>query len=220
MSHLILPGGTDIAEVGLFSTDALPLDRGPTPDALSELQRSGQMLRMPTGADGGYLLHAYVDESIPSEVLRCCSEDDRLVGEFRTTSGNIAFGGLESAFRNFKENHSIRTDATITPGTYRYTAYHTQYSDEVVSADINSSLSKGELRFLAIPGPAGIVTVLAVAIAGTSHHFVFAAVVAALGAIIIRMVVRSTQYKSLRSRKKERELRYPSIVIELRSAAT
>ena len=178
------------------------------------------MLRMPTGADGGYLLHAYVDESVPSEVLRFCSEDDKLVGKFRTTSGNIAFGGLESAFRNFKENHFIRTDATIAPGTYRFTAYHTQYPDEVVSADINSGLRKGEPRFLAIPGPAGIATLLAVAIAGASHHFVAAAVVAALGVIVIRTVVSSTKYKSLKSRRKERELRYPSIVIELRSAAT
>jgi hypothetical protein len=96
MPCLVLPGGTDIAEVGLFSLEALPIKRGVTSEVLEELQRNSQLIRMSTGADGGYLLHAYVDEPVPPDVMRYCSHEDKLAGVFQTETGNVAFGGLES----------------------------------------------------------------------------------------------------------------------------
>jgi hypothetical protein len=219
MPRLILPGGTDIAQVGLFSTDALPVDRRRRLRALSELERGCQMIRMPTGADGAYLLHAYVDEPIPAELRRFCSREDTLTGEFRSVTGNVAFGGLESAFRNFKPNHRIRTDATVTPGTYTYTAYRTEYPDEMVSADPTEGLRTRQRLFLSIPGYIGLVVFITIAVSLATEHFLRAAILVAVCVIVIRTLVGSARYKALTRKFRERALQYPSIVIELRSAA-
>jgi hypothetical protein len=152
-------------------------------------------VRIPTGADGPYLLHVYIDESIPGEVRRFCSEDDKLTGEFHTTSGGVAFGGLESAFRNFRENRAIRSAAGIAPGTYTYTAYRTEYPDEVVSADVDSDLSRADRRYLAIPGAAILISVIAVGLALATRRLLVAGIVVALCAVVIELLfaVRGTK---------------------------
>jgi hypothetical protein len=217
MPCLVLPGGTDIAEVGLFSIEALPIKRGVTSEVLEELQRNSQLIRMSTGADGGYLLHAYVDEPIPPDVMRYCSHEDKLAGVFQTETGNVAFGGLESAFGGFKSNPAIRNDGAVPSSRYTYAGYHTDFPDELVSADIDSGLSKNERRFLATPAPVGIVAFFAVVVAMASQLFLIAAILVVTSVVAIRAIVRSTNYRDLTKRRTERALKYPSIVIELRS---
>ena len=56
MAKLILPGGTDVAEMALFSVDALPA-QPPQPAELDALEAQGSLVRFPAGSDGGYLLH-------------------------------------------------------------------------------------------------------------------------------------------------------------------
>jgi hypothetical protein len=217
MPCLVLPGGTDIAEVGLFSLEALPIKRGVTSEVLEELQRNSQLIRMSTGADGGYLLHAYVDEPIPPDLMRYCSHADKLAGVFQTETGNVAFGGLESAFGGFKSNPAIRSDGAIPPGRYTYAGYQIDFPDELVSADIYSGLSKNERRFLATPAPVGIVAFFAVVVAMASQLFLIAAILVVTSVVAIRAIVRSTKYRDLTKKRTERALKYPSIVIELRS---
>lgn len=217
MQCVVLSGGTDIAEVGLFSIDALPIKRGVTSEVLKKLERNNQLIRMPTGADGGYLLHVYVDARIPTDVMRFCSQDDKLTGVFQTDTGKVGFGGLESAFGGFQNNPAIRSDGAVPPGRYTFNGYHTEYPDEMVSADIDSGLSKNERRFLATPGPAGMVAFFAVVVAIASRHFLIATILALISVIGIRAIVRSTKYRVLSKTRSDRALKYPSIVIELRS---
>lgn len=75
---LVLPGGTDVAEMALFSLEAVAGVRRIDETAIESLEKQGFAVRMPTGADGGYLLHAYVDEPIPEDVLKHCANDDRI----------------------------------------------------------------------------------------------------------------------------------------------
>lgn len=46
-----MEGGTDIAEMVLFSVDELPPERV-SEETLAELEANNQAIRMPTGADG------------------------------------------------------------------------------------------------------------------------------------------------------------------------
>lgn len=39
-------------------------------------QNQGFVLRLPMGAHGGYLLHAYIDKHVPGEVMKYCVVDD------------------------------------------------------------------------------------------------------------------------------------------------
>lgn len=114
MTTIYLPAGTDVAEMALFDVDAIPCKLPCDVEDFSELASLGQLIRFPTGADGGYLLHLFVDEPIPEDTKRYCRADDQLTGEFCTSEGRIAFGGLESAYAEFKHNANIRADGIIT----------------------------------------------------------------------------------------------------------
>src|SRR5947209_7596025 len=95
--QLALAGGTDVAEVALFSTDSLPGKRDLNGEVLADLERSKGMVRFPTGSDGAYLLHLYVNQEVPSSILAHCLQDDTKAGSFLAASGAVAFGGVESA---------------------------------------------------------------------------------------------------------------------------
>ena len=87
MPRLVLPGGTDVAEVAIFSLDALPqrLDR----DTVARLEREGSLIRFNTGADGAYLLHAYVDEPVPDDLRKYCDIADRKIATLNVSGGHV-----------------------------------------------------------------------------------------------------------------------------------
>ncbi len=104
---MVLAGGTDVAEVALFSLDALPQTISDA-ETISQLQSVHALVRFPTGSDGGYLLHAYVDEPIPSRIDQYCLKDDEIRSRLSLISGRIGFGGVEATFAEFKPNSNIR----------------------------------------------------------------------------------------------------------------
>lgn len=112
-----LPAGTDTAEMALFDPDLVPQSPPRTEEDFDDLITQGGFIRLPTDGDGGYLLHLYVDESPPTKIAQFCVAEDRLAGRFASAKGRISFGGVESAFREFKPNRFIRSDAEIAPGT-------------------------------------------------------------------------------------------------------
>jgi len=144
MTCLRLPGGTDAAEMALFDVDALSQSRPPMGEGLDELVTRARLVRLPTGGDGGYLLHLYVDERVPESILQYCLSEDKLTGQFATSEGRIAFGGVESTFKEFQPNRLIRSDGTIAPGSYCFTAYRTDIPDEVVSKVANVASTSAE----------------------------------------------------------------------------
>lgn len=217
MPILILPGGTDVAEMALFALDSLPKNQCPDAEQLDELERQGQLVRMPTGADGGYLLHAYVDEPVPPDLLQFCSMEDKLTSVFRPVSGNVAFGGLESTYQEFKANDAIRSDGIIMPGSYALAAYHTDFPDDLVDRTVNEGLSTGDLRFLAMPGYAIFLALVSMIATLATGHFAISLGLGIVWYVVFRFYLRSPRYLRLQKLRSERQLSYPSIIVDLRS---
>ena len=96
MTTLFLPAGTDVAEMALFDVDALPRLLPRDVEGFAHLTSQEQLVRFPTGADGGYLLHLFANEAVPAGTMRYCVADDKLTGAFYASKGRSAFGGMES----------------------------------------------------------------------------------------------------------------------------
>lgn len=217
MTTIYLPAGTDVAEMALFDVDAIPCKLPCDVEDFSLLVSQGRLIRFPTGADGGYLLHLFVDEPIPEYTKRYCRADEKLTGEFCTSEGRIAFGGLESAYAEFKHNANIRTDGTIEPGRYAYTAYKTEFPDELVMQAARVERTTGEWWLGRVPVFATLV-LFAIAFAlAIARQFVPAGVVLICGFLIVKWLQRLPSYQALVTRREQAQLAFPSIVIELQS---
>lgn len=215
MTVLILPGGTDVAEMALFATDSLP-EECPDQKAIATLAEAGVLLRFPTGSDGGFLLSAYIDQPIPEEVLRFCDLDDAVRSDMTFASGNLAFGGVESAWRTGKPNPNIRSDAVIPPGQYSVVAYRTNIPDEEFETARNHALSKDDRRYLAIPNFVFPIGLIAIVIAGALQLYLPAVT------ILIALVGwwqwfrQRPTYLSLLTKERQAQVQFPSIVVELK----
>jgi len=78
MRHVI-EAGTDASSLLLFDPGALPgglerLFQTGSAEILERLDREGKVCWITTVGDGGYSLHAYVDERVPRELERCAVE--------------------------------------------------------------------------------------------------------------------------------------------------
>jgi hypothetical protein len=220
MGKITLEGGTDVAEMVIFCADSVPAD--PVDDRiLEELENNNSIVRISTGADGGYLLHLYLDEKIDDEVFKYCIKDDALKANLNVVNGNLAFGGAESATSKFEPNINIRSDAKIEKGEYSTLVYHTDYPDELIEDQIEKEMSKENLKHMNLPGK----------VIGLSVIIAFIMIIMAikvnlyygLAAIALVVVVYSWQkkyrntnkYIELKNIKNEIELKYPSIVAHM-----
>ena len=204
--------------MALFDIDALLAHR-PDESTVVALEKSGRLIRFPTGGDGGYLLHLYVDEPIPADLQRYCLADDKLTGVFHTEHGNVAFGGIESTFVGFKPNRHIRADGTIPPGEYCYTAFHTDFPDELVTRTLRVEATSSELWLSRAPVAVSLATIaLAVALAA-SQRFAMAGLALLIGYLAVKFLRKAPAYQALVSRRDAAQLDLPSIAVELRSAA-
>ncbi len=215
MPHLSLPAGTDVAEMALFDVDALPLSSAPNEPAIQALAESKHLIRLPTGADGEYLLYMFVDEPIPEDLLRFCITDDKLTGTFNTTRGNVAFGGLESTFSTFKPNPNIRSDANINPGEYSYTAFHTDFPKELVEEALRVEKTSGEYWLSRAPILLTRLTIAVGIMLSAFKQFLIVGVILLTGYIAIKWLCSTPAYQTLVARRAEANLQFPSIVIEM-----
>src|SRR6266436_3411687 len=101
MPHVI-ETGTDVASLLVFDPLALPDDYDRCPkqqlEIVRKLNEAQRIFLVETGSDGGYLIHAFVDEPVP-EYLRAFVREPRVHRHFDAPSGRIYFAGLEYAFR-------------------------------------------------------------------------------------------------------------------------
>ncbi len=216
MAHLRLPAGTDIAEMALFDVDALPSKHAANEAQIEELASRSQLIRFPTFADGGYLLHIFLNEEIPPAIRRYCLDEDKLEGHFSSMSGHIAFGGVESAFREFKPNPNIRADGTIDPGTYAYTAYRTEFPEEVVTRASQIERTTSETWLDRGPLIAVLFTIGSAVSLSVLQHFFLAGATLIAGYFIANWLGRHPEYLALQARRSEAQLDFPSIVVLLR----
>jgi hypothetical protein len=220
MATIYLPAGTDIAEMALFDVDALPRQLPRDLEVFAQLTTQEQLVRFPTGADGGYLLHLFVNEAIPESTIRYCLIDDQLTGDFHTSEGRIAFGGLESAYAEFKPNPYIRSDGLIAPGRYAYIAYRTEFPDELVMQATRVERTTGE-RWL---GNAPLIATLALFVMAyafaISRQFVPAGLFFLGGFFAGNWLKGLPGFRALEARREQAQLAFPSIVVELRAKSS
>ena len=216
MAKLILPGGTDVAEMALFNVDALPAQL-PQPAGFDALEAQAALVRLPTGADGGYLLHVYLDEPVPEGLMRFCSSNDVIRARLRLAHGRLGFGGSESAFAGFAPNEAIRSDGELPPGEYDVSAYRTKYPDDLIATAVAASFGKQDQNHLAIPVRI-VVAALALIVPAIVVKLWLAAVIVGLAAFgALRLYLKHPTTEQLRRRRRTVELDYPSIVVAMRS---
>lgn len=211
-----LPAGTDVAEMALFDVESLPPSRSLDSEGLDALVARERLIRLPTDGDGGYLLHLYVDEPPPAQIMRFCVVEDKLVGRF-STAGRIAFGGVESACQDFKPNRLIRSDTVIRPGSYALVAYRTDIPDKVVTKTIEVASTCRERWLDRAPL---IVTLASLGLAfvfAIRQNFLAAAVVLVARYLSVEAIKRIPGQAALAARREKAQSNLPSIVIEMRS---
>jgi len=216
MTKVCLPAGTDVAEMALFDVDALPKSFPRDMEDFDQLIASARLIRIPTGGDGGYLLHLFVDEQIPADMRRYCLSEDTLTGDFYTSGGRIAFGGMESAFTGFKPNPNIRTDGLIEPGSYAYTAYRTEFPDELVEQAMRVERTTSERWIGRAPPLVGLALFMTVVALGVAQQFVTAGLTLVGSVAVVKSLLRLPAYRTLAARRDEAQLAFPSVVMELK----
>jgi hypothetical protein len=217
MTTVCLPAGTDVAEMALFDVDALPRLLPRDVEDFAELTAQNQLVRFPTGGDGGYLLHLFANEAIPEGTMRYCVDEDKLTGDFYTSEGRIGFGGLESAYAEFKPNPNIRADGMIEPGHYAYTAYQTEFPDELIMQAMRVERTAGERWLGRGPVIATLALFLIAFVLAIFRQFVLAGVVLVGGFNVFKLFRRLPDYRALVARREHAQLAFPSMVVELRS---
>ena len=204
----------------LFGTDDLPTGKA-SRDELSRFIDRNRAIRMPTGGDGGYLLHLFVDDEIPEATMQFCVADDSLESEFDAGSGRIAFGGAESAHADFAPNANIRSDAEIPPGRYRAVAYRTEYPVELIDTAIENAVGPDGERAMAIPSRIVLGTIVAtvlfvvVGVNVNALGLVGAAISLIAGVAWYKSYTGTTEYRALEEKQRMAQIDYPSIVIRL-----
>lgn len=215
-----MEGGTDVAEMVLFSVDDCPPNTADN-ETLAALETTGHAIRLPTGADGGYLLHIYVDQSAPDSLKQHCVVDDSKKCRFQTATGRIAFGGAESTFQQFQPNANIRADSAIEPGVYDAVAYRTEYPDELIEEAVRAKIGRAGTRAVDFPGSIILVTVAATIGALLAGFVIGVAAVGLVAAALVGGVVwfrsytRSDKFKGFMAEKREVEHEYPSVLVEM-----
>ena len=204
--------------MALFDVGAIPKSSLPDRQSIDALVSEERLISLPTGGDGGYLLHLYVDEEVPEHVQRHYEADDRLMGHFTTADGRIAFGGAESAFADFPPNQYIRSDTTIEPGRYAYAAYKTEFPDDLVEKAIRVERSRLEWWARRAPMFSVLLAIALVPWLAATRYFIWAGLVAALCVVAYRWFRSRPMYRDIVTRQDEAQLDFPSIVIEMRSS--
>ncbi len=98
-----------------------------------------------TDGDGNYLLHAYMDEPIPPELL---AHADRLEDiEIRIPSGRLYFTGSEYAFREddgfLRKHPHMGGSVTLRPGAYRLAFFRTDFPEGLLEGHFVIGLRHG-----------------------------------------------------------------------------
>ena len=144
----VIEAGTDAASLLFFDPAALPADferrfqRDPA-ETLERLAIDGSACWIDTGADGKYLLHAYVDEPFPMDLWGHLHEP-RSIAEFRVPSGRLLLTGAEHASRHDQESAQKQpvevNSISVRPGVYRLIVYRTEYPANVMADRFRSAV--------------------------------------------------------------------------------
>lgn len=139
---------------GLFDPDLLPAgfhqrSRDDCMALIQELTAQGHFVYCETEFEDISLLHLYVNEAVPEELLRYCI-DVTDVEAFTVSSGRIWFSDLMSAFHQdpkfLIKNPEMRAEIEIPAGIYKVRSMRTEYPEEYIDDQIKNTLSQEEYR--------------------------------------------------------------------------
>ena len=233
MRHVI-EAGTDASSLLLFDPGALPGDferwfQSGSVEILERLTREGRTCWITTDGDGGYSLHAYVDERVPRELERCAVELET-IEEFHVPTGRLVFAGSEYAFREddgFLRNHPhMGGSFLVQPGVYRLRLFRTQYPKHLVEQLFRNQASSWEyclwmsmilLIPLAVAAWIGLVVIFF-----TTVHVPFPSFLAPLLGLVFAapfLVRRLETYRLAKERFTSLEREHPALVAQLESCA-
>jgi hypothetical protein len=168
MKHVV-EAGTDAGSLLLFDPDVLPQDFGSerrdAMEVLAQLHAAGTVLWTDTGGDGGFLLHAYVNEDPPADV-RPFLHDPAVVVSLPVPSGRVYFAGAEYAFRDddtaLRRYPHMGGSFAVPPGTYQLTLYWTGFPDGSDDAEFRRRASPAGVRLHAVFNALAAITVVTV----------------------------------------------------------
>lgn len=171
MRHVI-PTGTDVATICFFAPAALPADfdervKDDTLETFNALAKEGRLWSQETGSDGGFLLHFYVGEVVPEEIVTRFP-DQTVVERFRVPSGVLWACGAEYAANDpaktlLKFEH-MGGNCHIPAGDYRLALWRTEWTDGEIENAIQKKVGKRVLKvtqFLEVSVGVGFFVLLA-----------------------------------------------------------
>jgi len=223
----VIEAGTDASSLLLFDPGALPGDfdrvfQTGSVEILERLDREGRACWITTDGDGGYTLHAYIDERVPRELERCAVEPET-IEEFQVPTGRLVIAGSECAFReddNFWRNHPhMGGSFLLQPGVYRLTVFRTRYPKQFVEQLFRNQASLWEyclwmsmtvLIPLAVAAWIGLVVIFF-----TTVHVPFPSFLAPLLALVFAspfLVRRLETYRAAKERFASLEREHPALV--------
>lgn len=227
MKHVI-EGGTDSGSMLLFDPAALPDDYdkcskvNPT-EILETATLNGDAYWIDTGGDGGYLLHAFVNEPVGSKLAKFLL-DEQHVEKFRVPSGNLYFSGMEYGFRYnnsfLKKYPHMGGSFELEPGLYRLSLYRTEYPEELMESELRNRVSAAAFRLHQSMGWFILLAVIGFSLAITSFFkSTFMPILLPVGVILFAIpfvVSRIPLYKETDRIWVEIQWNYPSIVATLK----
>lgn len=246
MKHVI-ETGSDAASLCLFDPATLPPDfderaRRGAFEEFEKLADAGTLWWCNTGGDGGYLVHVYVDESVPAE-LRPYLYDAWKSPHFPVPSGILWACGAEYVARDpehgnphtpkgglAKYSH-MGGQCRLPAGEYELTAWRAQWPDGMLERELGKTLGSSRMKNSNRLGLAtGVTLFAAFAVSiitlgltiGALGHFrerlgelgVAWGGLAALWLIALRLA-RAMSRRERDPQRREVEQRFPSIVVHL-----
>jgi hypothetical protein len=229
MKHIV-EAGTDAATLVLFDPAGLPPDfnrrfKEEPVELFEELNAAGKTYSFDAGADGSYLLHAYVDEPVPSP-LAPYAHDPIVVERFQVPSGRLYFTGQEYAFQDddafLRKYPHMSGCFDVQPGAYRLTLFRMEYPDGLQEQDLREQLTAWQFRVHQSMGSFVTMAVLGL-IALAAAVFVLPRAWWLQGCLPIWIVLvilpfalsRLGTYRQAQERWLEVQRGYPSIVAQL-----
>jgi hypothetical protein len=214
----------------LFDPAAMPADferrfQHDIVGTLEGLEVEGAACWINTEGDGSFLLHAYVDEPVPAELLAHAAVTE-VIDALRIPSGQLYFAGSEYAFREddrFLRKHShMGGSVTLRPGAYRLALFRTEFPRGFLEEMFRRQATPWELRLwnsmkalvpLAIAAWIGLVVIFF-----TNVRVPFPGYLTPVLALVFSLpfVVRlSETYRSVKARYASLTREYPSLVARL-----
>jgi hypothetical protein len=192
---------------------------------LERLMAEGKACAFETGADGLYLLHAYVDEPVPPDLVEHARAPIR-VDNFDASGGRVFFTGVEYAFRqddSFLRKHAhMGTSFEVPPGRYRLAVYRTECPDALADARLWQEV--GRFRYLLHESMGWLILFAILALIGMVVGYFnlprgpgFAALLLALALLVALpfAVYRSPPFRETQRRHHQLRRDYPSVIAHL-----